>query len=264
MKSILLAQGRTAEIYAWGETQIIKLFFPGWPRGHAEREQQISKMVAEEGIPSPEVGEVVEQDRRYGVIYERLSGTSMLWEVQQIPWRIFTFARLLAGLHAQMHSITLSELPSQREALLHRINKLTNFSSQTRGEILESLQQLPEGNALCHGDFHPDNVMITGKGPFVIDWPDAKRGHPLADVARTKLLLTMTGSPPDRQLPWYVEGLRTWFYNLYINQYFRLRPESQQELDEWMIPIAAARIAEQVPGEEEMLVEYVGQRQGED
>lgn len=45
-------------------------------------------------------------------------------------------------------------------------------------------------------DFHPDNVLLAARGPVIIDWPDATRGQPLADVARTSLLLRLGGLPP--------------------------------------------------------------------
>jgi hypothetical protein len=37
----LLGQGRTAEIYAWGEGQVLKLFVPGWPDEAITRESAV-------------------------------------------------------------------------------------------------------------------------------------------------------------------------------------------------------------------------------
>src|ERR1044071_5794670 len=42
---------------------------------------------------------------------------------------------------------------------------------------------------LCHGDMHPSNVILAPDGPMIVDWFDASRGEPVADVARTCLLL---------------------------------------------------------------------------
>ncbi len=39
------------------------------------------------------------------------------------------------------------------------------------------LNALPDGDFLCHGDFHPDNVMMTSGDPVLIDWPGAKRAY---------------------------------------------------------------------------------------
>ena len=37
-KSPLLAEGRTAEVYAWGEDKVLKLYRSGFPPGDAEYE----------------------------------------------------------------------------------------------------------------------------------------------------------------------------------------------------------------------------------
>src|SRR5215472_10876517 len=46
-------------------------------------------------------------------------------------------------------------------------------------------------NRLCHGDFHPINVLGEISRPVVIDWPDACGGDPAADVCRSYLLLRL-------------------------------------------------------------------------
>ena len=50
---------------------------------------------------------------------------------------------------------------------------------------------MPEGDRLCHGDFHPINVLGEVSRPVVIDWPDACRGDPAADLCRSYLLLRL-------------------------------------------------------------------------
>ena len=54
------------------------------------------------------------------------------------------------------------------------------------------------GDRLIHLDLHPLNVMITGKGPVVIDWPNAARGDGNTDVALTWVLLAAGGIPAGR------------------------------------------------------------------
>ncbi|WP_308530680.1 aminoglycoside phosphotransferase family protein [uncultured Paenibacillus sp.] len=62
-------------------------------------------------------------------------------------------------------------------------------------EIMDYLKSLPDGTRLCHGDFHPENVMI-GERNWVIDWMTGMIGNPAGDVART-LLLFRFGTLPD-------------------------------------------------------------------
>jgi aminoglycoside phosphotransferase (APT) family kinase protein len=56
---------------------------------------------------------------------------------------------------------------------------------------------LPDGDALLHLDWHPLNILvnpgsreITG----IVDWDNARRGHPLLDLARTSSILTVDPS----------------------------------------------------------------------
>ncbi len=43
-------------------------------------------------------------------------------------------------------------------------------------------------HVVCHGDFHPLNVVVDGGRASVIDWTDAGLGPREADVARTILI----------------------------------------------------------------------------
>jgi Ser/Thr protein kinase RdoA (MazF antagonist) len=53
------------------------------------------------------------------------------------------------------------------------------------------------GDDILHLDLHPLNVLTTADGPVVIDWPNARRGNAMADVAHTWLVLG-TGRPDSR------------------------------------------------------------------
>jgi aminoglycoside phosphotransferase (APT) family kinase protein len=55
-----------------------------------------------------------------------------------------------------------------------------------------------DGDRLLHLDLHPLNVMITKKGPIVIDWPNARRGEPDGDVALTWVLMSAGEVPTGR------------------------------------------------------------------
>jgi Ser/Thr protein kinase RdoA (MazF antagonist) len=50
----------------------------------------------------------------------------------------------------------------------HLINSRAKYLAR-RSQALERLNQLPDGDALCHGDYHPDNVLMTRNGPIIID-----------------------------------------------------------------------------------------------
>ena len=128
----LLAEGCSAEIYVWGEEQVLKLYRLGWGKENADYEQNIARIVSNAGMNAPAVGKMLEVDGRYGVVYKQVEGTSMLWDAQARPWRAMGYARQLADLHAEMHAINIPELPSLCEALRSAFPTLNSFQIRLR------------------------------------------------------------------------------------------------------------------------------------
>ena len=255
--------GRTAEIYAWKAGYILKLFHEWVSLRAIEHEASMARLAHQAGLPSPAVEEIVNLDGRYGLVYERVLGVSMLKSLSSQPWALLRYACLLAELQAMVHTIdAFPDLLSQHQRLRDRILAAALLPSEVRQTALQTLETLPMGNQLCHGDFHPDNVLITDKGPIIIDWIDATCGYPLADVARSSLLLQMAVLPQNTPLQWLHNVARVWFHRLYLKRYFQLRPGDQRELSIWRLVNAAARLNEDVP-EAPALLAYVQTGLGE-
>ncbi len=255
-----LAVGRTAEIYGWRKGWVLKLFRQGYPQGAAAYEARISRLVYEGGLPVPAVGDVVEIDGRYGFTLERVTGVSMLQSLAAKPWTLGRMARLLAHLQVEMHAMPGVEgLPGQHHRLREKILRTGLLTPDLKEAALRLLESLPAGDRLCHGDFHPENVLMTEKGPVVIDWIDATTGHPLADVARSSLLMAMSPLSDGAPLRLVLRLGRDQFHGAYIRHYFRHCPDDRRDLNAWRVVNAAARLDEGV-AEERALLAYVQAR----
>ena len=254
-----IALGRTAEVYAWKDGQVLKLFREWMPASAAEYEARLARAARAAWPNAPAVGEIVQVNGRVGLEYERLEGPSMLQVFRARPWRLPAMASLLAELHADMHSRPGGELPDQHERLHYKIQHAAALPGELRQAASAALRRLPMGDRLCHGDFHPDNVLLTGRGPAVIDWIDAVSGHPLADVARTCLLVGGRSLPPGTPMAWLVQLLRGWFKQVYLRRYFQRSAAGRSQLEQWLPVIAAARLSEDIPEEEGWLVEVARQ-----
>ena len=244
-----LARGRTADIHAWGDGQVLKLFLDWRPASSIEREYQISRALYQAGVPVPDVGDVVEVDGRRGIVFERLDGPSMLRHGTSRPWTIRSMARRLAELHVAVHGHSVPGLPSQAERIRNRISGAQGVDEETRATALDVLSRLPVGNSLCHGDFHPDNIMMTARGPIIIDWMDASLGDPLADVAATSLLLRLGQPPPGTPGRLVIEAGRRLVHWLYLRRYRQLRGVPDAGITAWLLPLAVARLGDEIPGE---------------
>jgi uncharacterized protein (TIGR02172 family) len=250
----MLALGFTAEIYAWHAGQVLKLFNPGASRETVEYEAGITRIVHATGLPVPAVGEVLEIDGRYGLELERVDGISMLLALNRQPWKLSYYAHQLAELHADMHQCQVPELPSLGEKLVSKLKRAEKLPENVRQAALKQLELLPEDNKLCHGDFHPGNILLTSHGPVIIDWIDAARGFPLADVARSTVLFGGGPIPPATKGAWLIKIIRRRFYSTYLRCYFELNPADQQQLSRWIPVVAAARLDEHIYFDEDRLL----------
>jgi len=252
-KGKLLGQGRTAEVYAWGEFQVLKLFFTTWPVEWIHQEARVARVVHEAGLASPAAGDLIEVDGRLGIVYERIDGPSMLEEVARHPSRIVSLAHQFTDLHLDMHRRVEMDLPAGQELLTGLLRNAPRLTDEVRERLLEKLEQLPDANAICHGDYHPDNILMTRRGPIVIDWMSVTRGHPLADVAGTFLLFRVVEIPSTlgKLSRGFLEVLRKAFLSLYLRRYFASSPHRREQLDDWVPPMAAAYLGQGLTSQEE-------------
>lgn len=239
----LIGSGQTADVIALDANRVRKQFNAGIPGDVARREAANTRIATEAGLPVPAVHDVTTVEGQSAIIYDRVDGSSMLSELLSSPWTLRRNAHRLAALHATIHSVRPTGGRSLRERWRQNLDDAPGLTPRTRRKLRSRLDALPEGSALCHGDFHPDNVLLTDDGPVVIDWLDAGTGHPAADVARTSLILRFAGCPRSRVLAVLLRFVR----RLYLRHYCGRRDVSRSQIRQWELPIAAARLTENVP-----------------
>ena len=180
-----IAAGRTAEIYPFGEGKVLKLFFPTIPHAWIDKEVDTGRYIQEAQLPVPKVFETMKLNGREGVVYERIERPFLLNELATKPWKVVPYARLLASLHVQVHDVPAPEnLETQREWARGGIPETNKLSRDLQKRVLILLDFMPDGYQLCHGDFHPGNIIVTHRGPVIIDWMTASKGIACGDVAR--------------------------------------------------------------------------------
>jgi len=196
----LIASGRDADIFEFGRGLVLRK-----TRGAGrslEREARAMQFVADAGYPVPAIHEL----RAGGteLVMERVGGPLMSDAILHAVWRQASYARMLADLHDQLHAIAAPEW----------------------------LPQLDDGGSdLVHLDLHPLNVLMsTTRGPVVIDWPNARRGDPMADNALTFALLTCGHIPLPRPIAVALDAVRTpvirrVFARRYLSPHFFRRVE---------------------------------------
>jgi tRNA A-37 threonylcarbamoyl transferase component Bud32 len=267
-----ISSGRTSEIYDWDQEHVLKLFHDWVALENIENEARITGAVYETGLPVPEVGEVVCVNNRNGLILRRVTGKSMFRLGQSKPWNVIRYFRRSAELQVQIHSHSISAgLPSQRQILERNIRQAPGLPGHLRANALATLEGLPDGDRLCHGDFWAGNILMTPRGEVIIDWYRASRGNPLADLARTtnaalgylktnqmkRAFLSYGRSRFSQVKNSFFRTIVGMTYPVYLHRYFQLCPGGEEEYQRWLPVVAAARLADEIPELDEMLIEQV-------
>ena len=182
-----MASGRDGDIFEFGPGQVLRRTRDG---RSLEHEARVMCFAAEHGYPVPAVEEV----RAGGtdLVMERIDGPMMMDVMVRQPWTMARYASMLADLHDTLH-----EIPAPGW-----------------------LAQLPDGGGcLVHLDLHPMNVMLSSRGPVVIDWTNAARGNALTDTSLTYVLLTCPQMPAPRVARLLAQPARVFLARMFARRY---------------------------------------------
>ncbi|MFF2092866.1 phosphotransferase family protein [Paenibacillus sp. NPDC058174] len=259
----LLGKGMTAEVYEWESGLVMKLYLAGIPADWAIYEWKIVKSIVDAGVPAPVAYELAELEGRTGIVYERLIGQSLLNELLSDLDGAEQVVREMAELHAAIHRCKASsDLPSQAERLEREISESRDVLLGREEELIEVLGELeaasPSGY-VCHGDLHPDNIIRTADGLRAIDWMNASSGDPHCDIARTSLMFLSPYLPDGSTLGTQeqIKAFKKQMNDVYLEHYCSIMEVDRGMIRKWFIPVAAARLRENVPGEQEWLLSII-------
>lgn len=248
---LLIGKGNTAEIYQWEENKILKLYYNYMPKEAADWEYNITKQLSDRYTFLPKAYEKVQKEDRYGAVYEKIAGKAMLGELFGNLKEYKYYCRTLAGIHKDIQRNIDFEFISVKDKLRGDIARAEHLTEAEKTLVNNYMDGLPEGNRLCHFDFHPDNVILTDKGPITIDWMTACKSEPVADAARTFIMLKYSDIPEPNP---FKKKLISFFQGRiaasYLKEYLKITRYHMEDLKIWELPVAAARLSERRPESE--------------
>lgn len=231
-----LGLGKEAEVFACGASAM-KLYKPTAPKRSPFREAAILTAIEAHGLPAPIVHSVRQIGDRWGVLMSRVEGPSFgeaMTQAGTMPARLSRMAQL----QLQIHNNPATHFASLKTRLAANIRQAPVLSAPRRSALLAELAAMPDGDRLCHGDFHPYNIMGPIGCEAVIDRLDASRGEPAADVCRSYILIRPAASE---------------MASAYVDAYAHVSGETRDAILNWLPFVAAARLAEGVPEVDELM-----------
>ncbi|MDP4510388.1 phosphotransferase [Nonomuraea turcica] len=162
----LLGSGRSADVYAVDGDRVLRRYREPLD---ARREVAVMAHVARHGFPVPDVYPGVGEGHATDLVMRRLSGPTML----------------RAAIDGEITPAEAGRVTARLLLRLHTIPALV--SGDPRDRVL-------------HLDLHPDNVLLTPDGPFVIDWCNSREGLPGQDCAMSALIMAQVAVDEENEL----------------------------------------------------------------
>ena len=234
---------------AFAAPLVLRVLRPYHAPGMAAREAATQNAVADLGYPAPRVLLVSAEPNALNasfVLMERLPGRPL---IEASP---LGMGAVLAGAQLRLHALD----PAPLARALGRAGTLDGYLDTEAGRIarakLDGLLPLldwlrarrpPEtAAAVCHGDFHPQTVLVEGRRVTgVLDWPNALVADPMLDVAATLNILTFVpaglASVPAA-LRWLARVAQPLLARRYLACYRRGRPIDRARLAYYQVAVA--------------------------
>jgi aminoglycoside phosphotransferase (APT) family kinase protein len=161
-----------------------------------DSEVQAMRAARAAGISVPEVHLQGEWNGRPVLLIDWCEGRTLMQAMRRRPWSIRTLGKRLGHRQAELHQVMYNPPGIDRNDWITRFGRIDD-------ELRERLIDVAAAdNRLIHLDFHPLNIMVTGREiGCILDWTNAASGDPRADVARTWAILRLMPLTPGRPEP---------------------------------------------------------------
>ncbi|MCI3923153.1 phosphotransferase [Paenibacillus sp. TRM 82003] len=266
MKSVIgkkLGEGGCSEVYEWQGTQhIVKIGKPNTSFEAMRQEFENTLAVWENGLPATRPVELLEIDRRPAIVFERIDGESLMERFVAQMTRLATSGGadahtdsldITARLLSKVHEHSNLRLPSQREMLIGSIRSSQHLTLSEKEEVIRRLQLLPRKERVCHGDPNPGNILFHNGEGVLIDWMNASIGNPEADAAEYIIMVRHAVLPdhlPSAAVQAF-DAVRENVVRRFCEEYRLLTGISYEEIEPWIVPVAARKLSADGIGEAE-------------
>lgn len=256
----MIAQGGQAEIYDIGDNKLLRVLINPNDEKFLKNEMETMNELKKSGICVPEVYEYLKVDNRPALVIEKISGDSLLIYLMKHPFKIKKEIQSFAALHVEISKISpINNLYKSKVRAKYLIERSDLPDTELKNFVLNLLDDLPEGNSICHGDFHPGNILRSGDKNYIIDWFGAYSGNILCDAAHTYILMKNVPRLPGASNSKYkiMKFMGNMLASEYINTFYKLYKFNWGEFSKWMVVMAAERTNYGMQSEKPALVKFI-------
>ena len=259
-KLTLLAEGAQARVYHYGDDKVLRVMRRPEDETLLKNEIAVIGALRDAGVLVPKTYEYMQIGDHPAAMSEKIKGISLMEYLNRHPLGVVQVGRWLGERHLQLAGAA-SEVTLQpgRERSRYIVGQSEWLDESRMDFVLSLIDGLPDGSDLCHGDFHPGNILRQGDQNYIIDWVGVYRGDLLSDAANTYLLMNNTPKPPGVGPVRYARMGMTGplLSRGYMGALRKGRPMDMGVFSQWLVIKAAERTVYGLSGEKERLAAFI-------
>ena len=225
--------------------KVIKLFVETHPKSNILNEALNQARVEEySNLNVPKLLEMTKVNNRWALVSEYIEGKTITELLKEFPEQEDKYLNLFVDVQLVILSNKVPLLNRIKEKFKRKLEDATNIDENTKYELLGRLEGMKNHDKLCHGDYHPSNVIIKSDGTvYVIDWSHVTQGNAEADAARTYLLFSIDG--------------KNKLAEKYLNLFAEKSKIDKKEIQRWIPIVAATQMTKNIEEEQEFLNKWI-------
>lgn len=182
----VIGEGRTSTVYDLGE-QVLKLFRSQVPPILVYQEFVFTQAAHDEGLPVPRAYELVRCDGRFGILMDKVAGSTLDELIAERPQERDELLGAFADAVRDFRRTRLADdrLPDIKQLCIELCDGLDpeRFSAEETDALRAVFEAIPDENTFVQGDCQPGNAMLSDDGAVTfIDLVLCGRGHFVFDL----------------------------------------------------------------------------------
>jgi aminoglycoside phosphotransferase (APT) family kinase protein len=185
---------------------------PGFHRQEAQVLAALEPLITNRQLPIPRLHGIVDRSPWIALVLQDIAGRQ-----PRLPWRTAELRQVVAALDQLADALTPAPVPvpAVGERLGAEFTGWRTLAASPGRDHLDPwsrthLDQLADleatwaghaaGDTLLHADIRADNILLTGQGAIMVDWPWACRGAAFTDLVLFAPSVAIQGGPQPAEL----------------------------------------------------------------
>ncbi len=239
----VIAVRKNKTIYRDGDACIKVFNTPEYSKEGVLNEALNQARIEATGLNIAKIREVTMIDGKWSIVLDYIEGKTLEQLMIENPEKRREYLELFVDLQLLVHAQKCPTLTRLKDKMRNKISQ-TTLDATTKYELHHRLEGMPKHNKVCHGDFHPSNIMIKEDGtPVIIDWAHVTQGNASADAARTYLLFSLEGKEDMAKE--------------YLDIFCKKSDTARQYVQKWIPIVAASQSVKGNEDERRLLLSWV-------